>query len=102
MPAITLTSMLKAAIGCITAVFSRVEEGAIGKAGDIRIITGSLSVTNGGQLIANVDEKSSFFVRSQDSVSAGDILTIYWQTCPHQYLTKQRQNSSIISAKSIS
>jgi filamentous hemagglutinin family protein len=35
--------------------FSSVEENAIGNAGDIRINTGSLSVTNGGQLIANTD-----------------------------------------------
>ena len=36
-------------------VFSRVEEGAVGTAGDINITTGSLTVRNGAQLTASTD-----------------------------------------------
>ncbi|MCL6754867.1 filamentous hemagglutinin N-terminal domain-containing protein [Nostoc sp. CCCryo 231-06] len=55
-----------------SAVFSTVDAGAVGNGGDIRITTGSLSVTNGGELIATTfgqGNAGSIKIQARDAVS---------------------------------
>ncbi|MEH1917931.1 two-partner secretion domain-containing protein [Nostoc sp.] len=58
--------------GRVSAVYTYVDNGAIGNAGDINITTGSLSLTNGAKLDASIygeGNAGSVFVQASDSVS---------------------------------
>ncbi|MEH2089938.1 two-partner secretion domain-containing protein [Nostoc sp.] len=58
--------------GRVSAVYTYVDNGAIGNAGDINITTGSLSLTNGAKLDASIygeGNAGSIFVQASDSVS---------------------------------
>jgi filamentous hemagglutinin family protein len=56
----------------VTRVINSVEEGAIGKGGNIEIKTGSMTVTNGAQLLANTlgqGDAGNIIIDARDSVS---------------------------------
>jgi filamentous hemagglutinin family protein len=58
--------------GLSSAAFSTVDAGAVGKGGDINITTGSLSVTNGAELIATTfgqGDAGSVTITARDAVS---------------------------------
>jgi filamentous hemagglutinin family protein len=58
--------------GIRSSAFSTVEENSIGKGGDIRITTGSLSVTNGAGLLVNTDGQGNagnVIIDARDTVS---------------------------------
>ncbi|BAY45168.1 filamentous hemagglutinin outer membrane protein [Scytonema sp. HK-05] len=60
--------------GFSSGIFSYLGRGAIGKGGNINVTSGSVSLTDGAQILANTygsGDAGSVFVQAKDSVSAG-------------------------------